>query len=547
MNRNSIIIAIVVCLIFGGCASDELAPANRQSELIRFGTSMRMEPLTKTSYASDVSGGTIYWDTNDAVKIVAVSNGTIASEDIYTVRVNGDKTTGRLEGGGLTWRPGDEYRFYGLYPDTLKLNAGQLRLFVNGTQPKDIDMRQVYMAARTDCGYSSEAVSMEFYPLVTTLTLKVTNETKSSVDLSDIDLTYGGGKYLAGSYAVGIDASGSSSLARDNIAWPENENAVDGVQKFVTIRDKVEIQSGGGIDRFNFLLIPQTYSGKDMTLSFKAKGKEYSADLSAVGTINPGYRYFIDVTIKENGEITIDDALAQLIFALLLKGDHSTGWADYGEYLKKYFNYEKADPDFLDGLYRDLEKMKNAPLNEMASEFNRLFPGEKGTGLIEWLASLKEIDNRGNGPKLTSDSLDLSIFKSATTINLKLEQNTGSTMMICASGLNDLTTVEIKDGTAQKINLRFVDCRDLSTIHVGQNEELQKLELIRTPWFRRADIDNGNRDVTLVSLEDCSTNVDNATINIKGNKNNNNPTIKRVGNTQNVTIFWDEGRKQDPA
>lgn len=501
MNRNSIIIAIVVCLIFGGCASDELAPANRQSELIRFGTSMRMEPLTKTSYASDVSGGTIYWDTNDAVKIVAVSNGTIASQDIYTVRVNGDKTTGRLDGGGLTWRPGDEYRFYGLYPEDLVLDAGQVHLSVEGKQPKDIDMRQVYMAARTDCGYSSEAVSMEFYPLVTTLTLKVTNETKSSVDLSDIDLTYGGGKYLAGSYAVGIDASGSS-LARDNIAWPENKNAVDGVQNFVTIRDKVEIQSGG-IDRFNFLLIPQTYSGKDMTLSFQAKGKEYSADLSKVGTIYPGYRYFIDVTIKENGEITppvappidsLSSGGVQILASFLVILNNA------GK-IKDYFD---NDTDYWDFQHNCVDRLRNPP--HTPEELAKYLENDKYRAAFEKIIeSMTEInsENTGNLIKDNVSATDLLVFKNLERLTIQTTQS----MSITIKAHPSLQYFAISSGSNGTLTLDIDDCESLTAVDLTQLNQNDPHDIDISGCKNLTSVSRNNSTKQSIRITNCNPSV----------------------------------------
>ena len=56
MSKNNILAAFFALLVFGGC-SDELTLSNRQPELVRFGTAMRMDPQTRTSYDND--GGTI--------------------------------------------------------------------------------------------------------------------------------------------------------------------------------------------------------------------------------------------------------------------------------------------------------------------------------------------------------------------------------------------------------------------------------------------------------------------------------------------------------
>lgn len=347
MSRNKILVAFFALLIFSGC-SDELILLNRQSKLIQFGTTMRMDLQTKTYYDDDQDGGTICWqENNDHIMIYAIDdNGNFVDPSVYTVIPNPySPTHGSLSGGNLSWRPGDTFRFYGLYPETLTLNNNELSLTVSAEQANSVDMKQVYMVARTDQGYGENPVSLDFYPLVTTITLIVENDRENAITtISDINLT-SAVLSLAGTYTVNVGKGQGPKLIRDDIDWPANITSED---KTISIEDIEDITiDEKSYHAFNILLIPQEYEGSDIELSFNVNDsvneKSYRESLEDVGTIEPGHRYFIWVAIKENGEITPPKRLspggAQMILSILKnKGDKKLH-SDMMYFLAEYLGY----------------------------------------------------------------------------------------------------------------------------------------------------------------------------------------------------------------
>ena len=511
---------------------------------VEFGITTGKSIKTRTVYSGNITNGKerLEWIDGDDVRIwmywdedrdgLYESGYEWADYKVINNRPSNEKSYGRLSpksGTSLRWH-GDftgengrahEYphTFYSIYPaDGGKDFDGANITFNIPVAQNGVNMGLAYMTAYRSGVYSNtdseRHVELLYYPRVTTLYIAVVNDTDETVG-GEIKLTSSGNP-IAGNYTVSIP----------NYLYGESEN-----EGGTEITNRIKTLNKGDSDTVAFFIRPRQYASDELSLTFNGKTQLLNKNFE------PNYKYNIKITVSGKVPPMIDDALAQLIFALLLKGDHNTCWSTFGEYLQNYFHYNNCDPDFLDGLYRDLEKMKNAPLDGTAAKLNELFPGDKLSGLLEVLGSLTEIDNVGNGPKLTAKSLDLSIFKSAQKIHLKLEQNTGSTMAISVSELNNLTTIDITDGTSQKIDLTVTDCKLLSKITIGQNEELQNLKLIRTPMFKEANINNQNRDVVSIELNNCSAETDNATINIAGNKNND-PKISRSGNTGNVTIYW---------
>ena len=536
--RNIISICFSVLAL---SACDKLYDTDRVGQVIRFGASSGEDILTRTQYGETIDGGRqlIQWMDSDEVSIHMFwdgpdgEDGEFMDYGVEHYEDDGVISKARLKslGSSLLWhgyfKDGKaheyEHSFYSTYPNVGKngfvKNEKKFHFSLPSTVEQPVDMRYAFMAAAKENVTSTEDVPvfLQYYPMVTTLYVTFQNDTESAIINEEVLLS--GTVPIVGDYDI-VYTGNLSQVSETGTSGGTELSAV------------VSIPTGG-YTTVAFFIRPRVYAANSLT--FTIHGKEHSLNTILL----PAYKY--NITVRLGGGVTIDDGLAQLIFGLLLKGDHNTCWSTFGDYLQNYFHYNNCDPDFLNGLYRDLEKMKNAPLDGMAAKLNELFPGDKLSGLLGVLGSLTEIDNVGNGPKLTAKSLDLSIFKSAQKIHLKLEQNTGATMPISVSGLDYLTTIEITDGTSQKIDLTVTDCKLLSKITIGQNEELQNLKLIRTPVFKEATINNQNRDVVSIELNDCSTKADNATINIAGNKNND-PTIKRSGNTANVTVYWGNGK-----
>lgn len=456
MSKNKILVAFFALLIFSGC-SDELIPLNRQSKLIQFGTTMRMDLQTKTYYDNDYDGGTICWqEDNDQIKIYATDNGNIVGSSVYTVIPSYPPTYGSLSGGNLSWRPGNAFRFYGLYPETLTLNNNKLSLTVNAEQANSVDMKQVYMVARTDQDYGENPVSLDFYPLVTTITLIVENDRENAITtISDINLT-SAVLSLAGTYTVNVGNGLGPKLIRDDIAWPDN---IRSEAKAIQIKDNLTIN--GKYHALNFLLIPQKYEGSDIELSFNVNDsvneKSYRESLEDVGTIKPGHRYFIWVAIKENGEITpptISDGLAQLIGAFLRKQNNGLY-----SFLNEFYTQHQIDTEILPKISDLIDNhMSEVTMKKIAECF-----GADSTAILdiifEKFAKMESFEVQ-QSPDLSSDIMpgELSrIFPRLKSLKIQLSNPYPA---VSVDGMDYLEILEIHHAG----NVTVKDCPNLTSV-----------------------------------------------------------------------------------
>lgn len=532
MSRNKILVAFFALLIFSGC-SDELILLNRQSKLIQFGTTMRMDLQTKTYYDDDQDGGTICWqENNDQIMIYAIDdNGNFVDPSVYTVIPNPySPTRGSLSGGNLSWRPGDTFRFYGLYPETLTLNNNELSLTVSAEQANSVDMKQVYMVARTDQGYGENPVSLDFYPLVTTITLIVENDRENAITtISDINLT-SAVLSLAGTYTVNVGNGQGPKLIRDDIAWPANITSED---KTISIEDIEDITiDEKSYHAFNILLIPQEYEGSDIELSFNVNDsvneKSYRESLEDVGTIEPGHRYFIWVAIKENGEITPPKRLSpggsQLFGAALMNeglGGNNAVWAILKDYYAKHPElglYDEWGNNFNNNLWNTkvnklLDNLENVTYDDWVGVF-----GEEAMEIL--LQAMQEkitnvrLTNKDITESITAEDLQL-LFPNATEIHIQMNASKYSgpkdEFSITVSGLNQLTTLDVLNANVNKIEI--TGCESLENITLkAVDSRIQEITLKQLPNFYKGEIQGNNPDMIALTIYQCSQNKSGATL-----------------------------------
>lgn len=454
MSKNKILVAFFALLIFSGC-SDELILLNRQSKLIQFGTTMRMDLQTKTYYDNDYDGGTICWqEDNDQIKIYATDNGNIVGSSVYTVIPNRySPTYGSLSGGNLSWRPGNAFRFYGLYPETLTLNNNELSLTVNANQSKSVNMKQVYMVARTDQDYDENPVSLDFYPLVTTITLIVDNKTSDAAKLSNVKLT--SSRYsLAGDYKVGV-GDGSGKLGRDNIKWP-SESGIQSGSNSVQIPGDVTIE-GGEPQVLNFLIIPQHYEeDNDLALSFLFNDNMQYNESVGINNIESGHRYFLEVTIREHEitQPTISDGLAQLIGAFLRKQNNGLY-----SFLNEFYTQTQIDTEILPKISELIDQhMSEVTMKKIAECF-----GADSTAILEIMfekfAKMESFEVQ-QSPDLSSDIMpgELSrIFPKLKSLKIQLSNPYPA---VSVDGMDYLENLEIHHAG----NVTVKDCPNLTSV-----------------------------------------------------------------------------------
>ena len=462
----------------------------------------------------------------------------------------------------LTWRGNNiVHRFSGIYPSsyggTYTDGGRNNRSTVYFKLPdvQDGSMDYAYMAAITGYYKAGEKATLQFYPVVTTLYIQLHNDTDNDYHVEKIILSNKGysNPQLTGTFPVYL----STEVSPDPWNWPETKNTITvNVNKDVNQTESLNVpiflgprdHNASDIEIAIYLsnkqlstskLLSNKFSGKKVSTFVSCKKYNVPINLSGEGTeVDPEPEIPIDPPT-----VTADDALAQFILSVLNPSNgHESIWAFAESYFREYFKFTTKDPDFLNFFNNILSPLIESPLEGLYERMKEVFPGDKMTGLMNFMSSLEEINiTNSNRPKITSDTLDLSLFVNAKKISFIPTKD----MSVSIKGPNKLESFVNPGETDTKMKLYFTDCEYLKTIDIKGNASLEELHLIRTYRFQTANVNRSDRDVSLIYLEDCSTAVTNATINIKGNKNND-PVIKRSKNTNNVTVYWDDGNKKDP-
>ena len=529
--RNILSICVSGILVLSAC--EDLLNTDRTGQAIRFGVSTGSGLRTRTEYKGKQDDGRelIYWkeDGSDDVTIHMFwdgdggADGEVKNYYVSNAYVSPDKSIckGNLSptaDGSLLWKGdfsgGDgkahEYKhsFYSVYPAnsaTFKKDGKQFEFELKESL-SGVDMSKAYMAAGLENVTSENSPVLQYYPMITTLYVTLVNDTDNAVTPGNIVLT-STDKPICGKYTVAFDADEKKFTFKE---------ALESGKKTVTINVGNQLQPKGKTD-IAFFIIPQEYNSS--TLSFKINGKEHNFGDSYKSNLVGAYKYNITVYLSEKEpdieepEIVppvIDNALAQLIFALLNPSNGSeTSWPAFEEFWKEYFDYTGYS-DFHSGFWQDLSKaISETKFDDMADKLKELFPGDKLTGLLDYLGKLETVSvTNSNLPKLSSSSLDLSIFKKAKKIDLSL---TESDMKLNVSGLNDLESIEVTaTGGCHEIELNVTDCPSFKKVKMNGDAPNKKiLNLTGTPKFEEGEISTGSGKSVEITLIDCSTEVEN--------------------------------------
>ena len=466
----------------------------------------------------------------------------------------------------LTWRGNNiQHRFTGIYPSSYggtytdggRWNNSLVEFMLPDVQ--DGSMDYAYMAAISKYYEAGENVTLQFSPVVTTLYIQLHNDTESDYYVDKIILSNKGNgeTQLTGTFKVDLNYNSDPKVSPQVWNWQNKKNTITvNVQKDVNQTGTLNVpiflgprdHNASDIEIAIYLsnkqlsttkLLSNKFSGRGVSTFVSCKKYNVPINLSGEGTIEPEPEIPIDPPT-----VTADDALAQFMLSVLNPTNGAeTMWAFAESYFREYFKFESEDPDLLNFFKNTLTPLIDSPLEGLYDRMKEAFPGDKMTGLMNFMSSLKEVNiTNSNLPKISSDTLDLSLFVNAKKISFIPTKN----MSVSITGPNKLESFVNPGDTDTKMKLYFRDCDNLKTIDIKVNASLEELHLIRTYRFQEANVSRSDRDVSLIYLEDCSTYVTtNATINLNGNQNND-PVIKRNGNTDKVTVYWDNGKKKDP-
>lgn len=549
MKRKYYILLGLVAFLSFSCQS--FWSDDQVGQYVRFSAMVDGYSRTKTTYTGvkdETNKELIEWDNGDPVTIFMLSREkenegaftwTNAPYSISHEKGNNDGAISRgtlvANGTPLVWQGIEEtqteyfHRFYSVYPAgcatqvTGKDDALQFNLPAQ-QDGKVSGMGFAYMAAANVASKKSWAgpVELHYYPMVTTIYVTLRNVSEDAdIDLNTVSIKSTGN--IAGPYQAvlgtrdgetGFVVSGTSSLNIKEVSAPASGT----------------LRKGGGSAVYALFLCPQTYNTSDLQLLINDKVVVASLanNQNAVNVLNPYEKYNITVELTASGVANppkIGNAEAQMIFALLLQFDHNTLWELLGDYFEEYFDFTCADPDLLNGIWNNkIKGAENLGLEQMYDELIKWFPDDKLNGLLDAIGSLTEIDLTGNGPRLTADTLDFSIFKNAKSIKIELRNESKAE----------------KDGRCREIIFDGKNLPALETIEiVGQSSGNYNLTISNCHMLRQCDLRNrSGLKLNQLIVENCSPHpdLDFAYIRVSGDQGWGSFDFKRKGDTQKIIL-----------
>lgn len=566
---KNILLLSFVLLLFSSC--EELFNT-RSGQEIRFSVSSGNDIMTRTSYSGETAGNKerIDWVTGDEVAVYLYLNnapGYTFSNTFsdYIVKLSGQEgyiSKGTLaskyvdgDGNSLTtlkW-VGDDvnqvgHRFYSVYPadysgslNEVEVDGGKkIKVDFTGlaNQANDQIMNYAYMAAAAPKVYyakDNEKVDLNYYPMVTTIYVKLVNESTETLSPTVKIKAKEGTTPLAGPFSVWLNGDGNFT---PEIVLPDSESDsnlgfVQELERTVSVAGKTE---DPGTAEAIFFLLPTDYSGENITLSLSGGKNTSEWNLKTDvkwNTLTAFHKYNLTIKIDKDKEVTIvpppidDDAFAQMILSYIRAFD---GCEKFYQKFKdfvdnNYTSYDELLTDWNKGFYQDA----------VAGSSNKLkdFLGDKLDAFFEALAEVEEFKISTYAPKAsTLDSTFFMFFKNLKKIDIICETEvtinissiktlkeinfTGNgAKHVKINNCESLTTVNVKKAKEFTVS----NCNALTTTTFEDNGELTKFYLINTPNFGGASIVGIEKQVNWY-LEDCSTNCNsNVELYFKGNGN----------------------------
>ena len=556
---KNILLLSFVLLLFSSC--EELFNT-RSGQEIRFSVSSGNDIMTRTSYSGETAGNKerIDWVTGDEVAVYLYLNnapGYTFSNTFsdYIVKLSGQEgyiskgtLASKYDGDGnslttLKW-VGDDvnqvgHRFYSVYPadyfgslNEVEVDGGKkIKVDFTGlanqaTVANDQIMNYAYMAAAAPKVYyakDNEKVDLNYYPMVTTIYVKLVNESTETLSPTVKIKAKEGTTPLAGPFSVWLNGDGNFT---PEIVLPDSESDsnlgfVQELERTVSVAGKTE---DPGTAEAIFFLLPTAYSGENITLSLSG-GKNTSEwnlneERVKLTTLTAFHKYNLTIKIDKDGGVKPPKF-----------EDLSVGGV---QMLVEYLNYlENSNKQLFEeylaavGIKNDGNKWVNAVFNQVIKNNN------SGTLSAEdWLAQIKQLDEElktkdptqnpteskllelfqylfdnvtdltiiGNhGITANLQPQDFQIYKNLQTINIHLENGTNS---IEFEEMSSLTSITIT-GNVGKLDIKVKKCKKLNTIDVTALDQ------------------NSDRTIT---IDECSS------VNIE--KNNNRWTITIDGVVQ---------------
>lgn len=459
MKRRTLILAGLSAIMLSAC--QVFFVDDSDTSIVQFSASAG-DARTKTEYGGDDGSGweLIKWLDTDQVTIhmsyTDEQNASIFDDPKdYGIKPNPDKDGGHISYGGLVphsdplrWhghfvngKPQEyAHQFYSTYPAgkggfsesdhsfTFSLPDKQ-----NGT------MDRAYMAAVKEFqqprASNEEKVQLDYYPLVTAVSVTLTNATGETIENLSKEITLSSGnKALAGAFTAVL------STDRDRYI----PGAITGTGNAVTVSATANgLEDTEGITVHMFLL-PQDYGTSDLTLKVGDTSFQLAAANTKVKTLESCKKYNISINLKlQNGEITpnpptiediYEDGDAQTILALLsflLYGpDPNPAFQSYVS--GKYPDFS----NFYGNNYRNKNPLHVSDLKALYSQYPDVFQW-----IFDNVTNLSITTNIGTDFKGTITSTVFKLFANLNTISLLFDHGEAEITIEDLPNLKSITLI----------------------------------------------------------------------------------------------------------
>lgn len=470
MKRRTLILAGLSAIMLSAC--QVFFVDDSDTSIVQFSASAG-DARTKTEYGGDDGSGweLIKWLDTDQVTIhmsyTDEQNASIfdAPKD-YGIKPNPDKDGGHISYGGLVphsdplrWhghfvdgKPQEyPHQFYSAYPAgkgdfsesdhsfTFSLPDKQ-----NGT------MGRAYMAAVKEFQQPREnnedKVQLDYYPLVTAVSVTLTNATGETIENLSKEITLSSGKKaLAGAFTAVL------STDRDRYI----PGAITGTGNAVTVSATANgLEDTEGITVHMFLL-PQDYGTSDLTLKVGDTSFPLAVASTKIQTLGSCKKYNISINLKlQNGEITPDPPTlspggAQLMLHILRNKRNDAYYPNYSslqEFIAEYVGYDlPSEPWRVDGdtspearaykeLYDSISKKIDEFFNSSFDKADERFDPESEGGhfteeelkiIQEFLAGVQNSGKVGQDHQISEDihESDFSWLPSLEDLDIECKNN----------------------------------------------------------------------------------------------------------------------------
>lgn len=392
---------LVIIMLITALSCSDIFRINRIGKPINFNASVerRDGTITRTSYSGDVIAGKerIDWENGDKILIYMYSDngnrGDIQHErQIYAItgiKPEEFRSVARVGAVNdtLTWK-GPNYRhfFLSVYPASFKGDLVNWNMdyysgaYFKVASEQDGSMENMYLGAVAGYMNQGEKVTLDFYPLVTTLYFTLINDTKEVQRVQKIEVSSNAWEPISGTFQAGVDANTKRFIPWSNVS--EGSNKIT-----VTVNETIDTSKTLSIPLF-MVPVNRSTEGMNVSITLGNKKLENSLKNKKVSQFDATKKYNLKVNLSGQGteidpepEIPelppviiedLEDGACQFIYAAIKPG------------LQEKFR-ELLGNDFINN------KIDKMPKPVTAKAFYEMFTEDEIRTMLEYIQKASEI------------------------------------------------------------------------------------------------------------------------------------------------------------